>query len=101
MPGKPGDYREAHPTTAILVVDVAQTSAEYDREVKAPLYARAGIPEYWIVNLDEGCMEVYRDPAPMGEGYIYRSRRLYTQGEQITCLNNPEATVKVEECLLS
>lgn len=101
VPGKPGDYREAHPTTAILVVEVAQTSAEYDREVKAPLYARAGIPEYWIVNLDEGCIEVYRDPAPMGEGYIYRSRRIYTQGEQITCLNNPEATVKVEECLLS
>lgn len=101
VPGKPGDYREAHPTTAVLVVEVAQTSAEYDREVKAPLYARAGIPEYWIVNLDEGCIEVYRDPAPMGEGYIYRSRRIYTQGEQITCLRNPEATVKVEECFLS
>lgn len=101
VPGKPGDYREAHPTTAILVVEVAQTSAEYDREVKAALYARAGIPEYWIVNLDEGYIEVYRDPAPMGEGYIYRSRRIYTQGEQITCLKNPEATVKVEECLLS
>ncbi|MCS6831334.1 MAG: Uma2 family endonuclease [bacterium] len=98
--GKPGDYREAHPTTALLVVEVAQTSVEYDREVKAPLYARAGVPEYWIVNLDEGCIEVYRDPAPLGEGYAYRSRRLYTRGEQIAPLQKPEATVKVEELLL-
>lgn len=99
--GKPGDYREAHPTTAILVVEVAQTSAEYDREVKAPLYARAGIPEYWIVNLDEGCIGVYRDPAPLGEGYTYRSRRVYVQGEQLSPLQKPEVTVKVEELLLS
>lgn len=101
VPGKPGDYREAHPTTALLVVEVSQTSAEYDREVKAPLYARAGVPEYWIVNLDEGCIEVYRDPAPMGEGYTYRLRRIYTKGEQIACLQKPEKVVKVEELLLA
>lgn len=101
VPGKLEDYLDAHPTTALLVVEVAQTSVEYDREVKAPLYARAGVPEHWIVNLDEGCIEVYRDPAPMGEGYTYRLRRIYTKGEQIACLQKPESTVKVEELLLS
>jgi len=101
VPGKLEDYLDAHPTTALLVVEVAQTSVEYDREVKLPLYARAGVPEYWIVNLDEGCIEVYRDPAPMGGGYAYRSRRIYTKGEQIACLQKPEKVVKVEELLLA
>lgn len=101
VPGKPGDYRHAHPTTALLVVEVAQTSVEYDREVKGALYAKAGIPEYWLVNLEQHCMEVYRDPAPTGEGHAYRSRRVYTPGELLAPLNRPENTVKVEELLLS
>ena len=100
VPGKVGDYVHAHPTTALLVVEVAQTSLEYDREVKAPLYARGGIPEYWIVNLDGHCIEVYRDPAPMGEGYGYRSRRIYMMGEPIAPLQKPESAVKVDELLL-
>ena len=101
VPGKAGDYLHAHPTTALLVVEVAQTSLEYDREVKALLYARAGIPEYWIVNLDAQCIEVYRDPAPMGEGFGYRSRRIYMKGEQIAPLQKPEASVSVDELLLA
>jgi Uma2 family endonuclease len=101
VPGKAGDYAHAHPTTALLVVEVAQTSLEYDREVKAPLYARAGIPEYWIVNLDGQCIEVYRDPAPMGEGFGYRSRRIYMKGEQIAPLQKPKGSVSVDELLLA
>ena len=101
VPGKAGDYVHAHPTTALLVVEVAQTSLEYDREVKAPLYARAGIPEYWIVNLDGQCIEVYRDPAPMGEGFGYRSRRIYLKGESLAPLQKPEGAVKVDELLLA
>jgi Uma2 family endonuclease len=101
VPGKAGDYVHAHPTTALLVVEVAQTALEYDREVKAPLYARAGIPEYWIVNLDGQCIEVYRDPAPVGEGFGYRSRRIYMKGEQIAPLQKPEGSVNVDELLLA
>jgi Uma2 family endonuclease len=101
VPGKAGDYLHAHPTTALLVVEVAQTSLEYDREVKAPLYARAGIPEYWIVNLDGQCIEVYRDPAPIGEGFGYRSRRIYLKGESLAPLQKPEGAVKVDELLLA
>jgi Uma2 family endonuclease len=101
VPGKAGDYLHAHPTTALLVVEVAQTSLEYDREVKAPLYARAGIPDYWIVNLDGQCIEVYRDPAPIGEGFGYRSRRIYLKGESLAPLQKPEGAVKVDELLLA
>jgi len=101
VPGKAGDYLHAHPTTALLVVEVAQTSLEYDREVKAPLYARAGIPEYWIVNLDGQCIEVYRDPAPMGEGFGYRSRRIYMRDERIACSYKPDETLSVSDLLFS
>jgi Uma2 family endonuclease len=51
VPGKPSDYRTHHPTTALLVIEIADTSLEYDRTEKMSLYAAAGIPEYWIVNL--------------------------------------------------
>jgi Uma2 family endonuclease len=54
--------REHHPRTALLVVEVAGDSLHFDRQAKAALYARAGIPEYWIVNLGETTVEVHRDP---------------------------------------
>jgi Uma2 family endonuclease len=60
VPGKPSDYRTQHPTTALLIIEIADTSLEYDRTEKMSLYAAAGIPEYWIVNLVERCVEVYR-----------------------------------------
>jgi Uma2 family endonuclease len=53
---------EHHPRTALLVVEVAGDSPRLDRRTKAALYARAGIPEYWIVNLAETTVEVHRDP---------------------------------------
>ncbi|MBI3923564.1 MAG: Uma2 family endonuclease, partial [Armatimonadetes bacterium] len=51
--GDPLGHWNAHPTHAVLVVEVAETSMEYDRTEKSSLYARAGIPEYWINNLPE------------------------------------------------
>jgi Uma2 family endonuclease len=53
---------DGHPRTALLVVEVAGESLRQDRELKSELYARAGIPEYWIVDLDARCLELYRDP---------------------------------------
>lgn len=57
-------YASAHPgpQDVLLLVEVADNSAEYDREVKAPLYARHGITEYWLVDLENGVVEVYRRP---------------------------------------
>jgi Uma2 family endonuclease len=61
--GSARDYATAHPRTAVLVVEVADTSLGFDRIAKKRLYARNGIPEYWILNLGAECLEVYRDPA--------------------------------------
>ena len=67
--GKPG------PADVFLLVEVADDSFEYDRDVKAPLYAENGIAEYWIVNLVDRCLEVYRDPQPNGTYSDLRSLR--------------------------
>lgn len=57
-----GDYDRAHPTTAFLVVEVAESSLNKDRLVKAALYAGAAIQEYWIVDLPAGMIEVHTEP---------------------------------------
>ncbi len=64
MRGGPRDYVDAHPADPVLVVEVALPSLGFDREHKASLYARAGRPEYWIVNLVDRALEVRRYPAP-------------------------------------
>ena len=61
------EFRTTHPTTAELVVEVAVTSLEVDR-AKAPIYAEAGVAEYWIVCPDEKQVEVYRQPTANGYG---------------------------------
>jgi len=76
------DYREHHPTTAILVVEVADTSLEFDRTRKMTVYAQSGIPEYWLLNLPARRLEVYRDPdTRVGN---YRSRTLLEPHQEIT-----------------
>ena len=62
--GRPTDYRHAHPARPALTIEVADSSVTFDRQHKGSLYARAGLPEYWIVNLVDRVLEVYRDPAP-------------------------------------
>src|SRR3989442_8873953 len=62
--GRERDYMTAHPRSALLLVEVADTSLAQDRLTKGALYAAAGIPEYWIVNLRADCVEVLRDPQP-------------------------------------
>lgn len=64
----------------LLLVEVADTSLEIDREVKGPLYAEAGVREYWIVNLIERCLEVHRDPTPDGQ---YRDIAVLRPGDQV------------------
>jgi Uma2 family endonuclease len=63
VPGALEDYVDKHPTEALLVVEVADSSLAKDRAQKRLLYARHGIPEYWLVNLIDQHLEVYRDPA--------------------------------------
>ncbi|MDM7461271.1 MAG: Uma2 family endonuclease, partial [bacterium] len=84
--GSPRDYLAEHPTTALLVVEVAEASLRTDRDIKASLYAHAGIPEYWIVNLKERVVEVYREPVSDDKaiyGASYRRRQVLRAGEVV------------------
>ena len=69
LPGQPSDYDHAHPTSALLVVEVADTSLVQDRLTKAAIYPAAGIPEYWLVNLRDACVEVFRAPETAARRY--------------------------------
>jgi Uma2 family endonuclease len=71
---------ERHPSTALLVIEVSDDSLAKDRSVKAQLYARARIPEYWIVNLRRETVEVYTEP-DAGEGR-YSSAHTYARGQR-------------------
>lgn len=70
VPGIPRDYSDAHPACALLIVEVSDTTLDYDRNRKAKAYARAGIPEYWILDLSAQTLEVYRSPDD--DGYAER-----------------------------
>jgi Uma2 family endonuclease len=78
-----------------LLVEVAETSAEADREVKVPLYARTGIPEVWLVDLAGESVEVYRTPAPQGYRDVERSRR----GSRLAAQALPGLELAVEDML--
>lgn len=80
------DYRDAHPTTAALVVEVADSSVDYDRTDKASLYASAGVAEYWVVNLPQRRLEVFRSPiadTSQPFGYSYAVRTILSESEQV------------------
>ncbi len=100
--GSPRDYAQAHPKTAILIVEVALSSIEYDRTVKASLYAKAGIPEFWLLNLKDRHLEVFREPVSMASqpfGFGYRSVRIYLPDETVSPLTKPDAMIKVANLL--
>jgi Uma2 family endonuclease len=100
--GKARDYLGAHPSTAALVVEVADSSLRLDRRLKGGLYARAALPEYWIVNLVEGVLEVYRAPEPAADaayGWIYRSVEILRPPATVTPLAAPSARIPVADLL--
>lgn len=68
-------YAAAHPSPAdiLLVVEVSDTTLDYDLGVKAPLYARTGIPTTWVVDLAERCVHVLSDPGAGGYGTARRA----------------------------
>jgi len=86
-----GDYRRAHPERAYCVIEVANTSVSKDRNIKAPLYAASGFPEYWLVNVPEQVVEVFRAPGPDG----YTQRACYGVGESIALEAFPDVRVEV------
>lgn len=102
VPGTRRDYRQGHPQRPVLAVEVADSSLVGDRTIKASLYARAGIADYWIVNLVERLVEVYRDPAPdprAAYGWAYRRVQRQSEGAVISPLALIGATVAVADIL--
>ncbi|MCC7220465.1 MAG: Uma2 family endonuclease [Candidatus Contendobacter sp.] len=89
------DYLNAHPVHAILVVEVADSSLRHDRERKRIRYASAQIPEYWVINLPENCLEVYRRPVH-GD---YRVSIVFDQTEAADLVTHPDLLVRVSELI--
>ena len=92
------DYHRDRPTAAdvLLLVEVADTSLEFDREVKLARYAAAGIPEVWIANLRARQVEAHSDPVDGS----YRSRRVVTANGRISPLAFPDVSLAVADFLL-
>lgn len=99
VPGLFSDY-SSHPTSALLVVEISNTSLRYDRGRKASLYARAGINDYWIVSVHDRQLIVLRDPQPAtGEpfGHAYASSTTLRPGDTVTPLALPDTAIAVAE----
>ena len=90
-------YATAHPgpDDVLLLIEVADTTLDFDRNVKLRLYARAGIPEVWIVNLQDRRVETYAEP----EGDQYGSIRHYGPGESVAPLSFPDIALEVERVI--
>ena len=91
-------YRTApapKPADVLLLIEVADSSLRFDREVKAPLYARHSIAEYWIVDLEGAAVLVHRDPQPEG----YASLRTARAGERLDLPGLPDAQIAVADIL--
>lgn len=90
-------YASGHPSPEdiLLVIEVAESSLEYDRRVKVPLYARQGIPEAWLANLNERHLVAHLDPTPDG----YRTMRVFRPGEMVSPSAFPHLEIPVDEIL--
>jgi Uma2 family endonuclease len=83
------------PSDVLLVVEVSDTTLDYDRRTKIPLYAKAGIPEAWIVDLHNGSIEVYTHPA----GNVYSRLRIVQRGEQFELAGIEGTTIQADSVL--
>lgn len=95
VPGSLNDYRAHHPTTALLVVEIADTTLDFDRTRKRAIYAQAQIPEYWIINLVDRLLEVHRNP----QGLAYLTAQRLGPDEAIAPLAAPTVHLRVGDLL--
>jgi Uma2 family endonuclease len=96
---KPRDdfYAQANPQAAhvLLLIEVADSSVEYDRDIKIPLYAQSGIAEVWLINLPKETIEIYSQPFEAK----YRGTRLAKRGESLSAKFVPNLTIDVNAIL--
>jgi Uma2 family endonuclease len=100
--GGPRDYLADHPARPALVVEIASSSLAFDRRYKGSLYARAGLPDYWILNLVDRRLEVNREPLsdPAAElGWSYRKVVVLGPRDLVEPLAAPQRRVRVADLL--
>ena len=96
------DYSHAHPSRPALLVEIADSSLSFDRADKGSLYARARVPEYWIVNLVERVLEVHRESGPDARavyGWAYHHAERLGPEEHVTPLVAPSSRIRVADLL--
>jgi Uma2 family endonuclease len=102
VPGSLDDYRRAHPSRPVLTVEVSESSLRIDRQHKGSVYARAGLTDYWVLNLVDRVLEVYREPvadsaAPFG--WRYGRSEVLGADARVTPLAAPAAIIPVTRLL--
>src|SRR5689334_13664565 len=95
VPGHFLDHLYAHLSTAVLIIEVVDSSLLHDQERKTRLYAREGISEYWILNVVDWCLEVYREP----KDGVYTSRTVLREEDSVSPLSWPEASIPIASLL--
>lgn len=97
-------HLEGHPTSADLIVEVAYTSLSFDRYEKASLYAKYGLPEYWLLDVNGGQLEVFRQPVPdvaAPFGFNYGHKDTLGRGDSVAPLFAPEQQIGIGELLVA
>jgi len=90
-----GDYDTEHPSEAFLIIEVSESSLALDRGKKLRLYASCAVPEYWVVNIPERCIEVYTRPTPGAYAHVVR----YERGQSIRLGAFPDVSLAVSDVL--
>ncbi|HET6575653.1 MAG TPA: Uma2 family endonuclease [Fimbriiglobus sp.] len=102
VPGSIRDYATQTPTTAVLIVEVTETSLFTDTTTKAELYATAGVPDYWVIDLENRRLLVYRDPEPLPAGLgatAYRNHLAFSPADSVSPLAAPHSSIAVADLL--
>ena len=102
VPGAIRDYGSRHPTMSVLIVEVAESSLFVDTTTKAELYATAGVPDYWVIDLEHRQLIVLRDPQPLPAGLgatAYRTRLALGPADAVAPLAAPAADARVADLL--
>ncbi|HWQ33792.1 MAG TPA: Uma2 family endonuclease [Blastocatellia bacterium] len=96
------DYQTTHPTSAALIVEVADATISEDRKWKGSFYASVGISDYWVLNLKKRQLEVYRRPIP-DQGapfdFVYAERMVFNEKDKTSLLAKPKAVVRIADLL--
>jgi Uma2 family endonuclease len=102
IPGSPRDYTD-HPTAAALLVEVADSTLTYDTTTKAEMYATAGVPDYWVLDVANRQLHVFRDPTPLAANLgavAYQTHVTLAPTDRVVPLAAPNASILVSDLLI-